>query len=84
MVVRALGAAGGQAVNDCRCRLFEIRQFQDGFRTEFAFLVGHARSLNHGAGGRASVRWRVTRYLSESSNNRAYGLPWAAAGSRPT
>src|ERR1700693_6175258 len=46
MVIRALGAVGGQTVKDCCFRLFEIRQFQDGFGTEFAFLVGHPNSLN--------------------------------------
>ena len=32
MIVRALGTPGREAVKDCRFRLFEIRQFQNGFR----------------------------------------------------
>lgn len=39
IIVRALGAVGGQTVRDCCFRLFEIRQFHDGFGTELAFLV---------------------------------------------
>ena len=55
MVIRALGAVGGQTVKDCCFRLLEIRQFQDGFGTEVAFLVGHPNSLNDTQSRRAQA-----------------------------
>ena len=38
MIVGPLRAAGGQAVEDGGFRLFEIRQLQDGFGSEFTFF----------------------------------------------
>jgi len=46
VIVGSLRAAGGQAVEDGGFRLFEIRQFQDGFRSELAFFVSHSCSLH--------------------------------------
>ena len=54
MVIRALGAVGGQTVKDCCFRLFEIRQFQNGFGSELTLLVSYSCSL-HDAGKRLAA-----------------------------
>jgi hypothetical protein len=52
MIVRSLGTSGGQAIQDRRFRLFEIGEFQNGFRIACAFVLGHSSSLHdlEGAG----------------------------------
>src|ERR1039458_6017930 len=49
MIVGPLRVAGGQAVEDGGFRLFEIRQFQDGFGSELTFFVSHSCSLHDAA-----------------------------------
>ena len=46
MIVRSLGTPGGQAIQDRRFRLFEIGEFQNGFRIAFAFVFCHSSSLH--------------------------------------
>ena len=46
MIVRSLGTSGGKAIKDRRFRLFEIGEFQNGFRIAFAFVLGHSSSLH--------------------------------------
>jgi hypothetical protein len=46
MIVRSLRTPGGQAIQDRRFGMFEIGQFQNGFRIASAFVFGHSRSLH--------------------------------------
>ena len=64
MIVGPLRVAGGQAVEDGGFRLFEIRQFQDGFVSELTLFVSHSCSLYDAAKppDASRARWRGSRY----------------------
>jgi len=47
VVIRSLRTAGREAVEDGGFRLFEIRQFQDGFGSEFTLFISHSCSLQY-------------------------------------
>src|ERR1700678_2330148 len=63
MIVGPLRATGGQTVEDGGFRLFEIRQFQDGFGSELTFF-SHSCSLHDASKppGASRASWCSSRY----------------------